>query len=80
MEQKKYNYKTTKAEYQQMVVQSKNKGELLYKVWKSETGKYLPYQEFLSLLATWIRTTKRHDTRSGIEKINTFLDKEFAQE
>jgi hypothetical protein len=41
----------------------------------NEVGKGIQYQVFLSQLATWLRTVKGVDTRTGVGKINEYLRK-----
>lgn len=78
MAQKEYTLKTTKEQYNKFKTDSRNAGQLLHFVYMNETDVNLPFPKFISLLATWMRRVHRTDTRTGVQKINKYLDSKFA--
>ena len=73
-----YQHKTSKKQLEQFKTESKHGGELLHKVFMNETGKGIPYQEFLSKLGHWLKVYQKTDTRTGVGKINEYLRQTLA--
>lgn len=78
MKKQEYVHKTSKVQYDRFKKESKHGGELLHKIFMNEVGKGIPYQDFLSKLATWMRLKHNVDTRTGVGKINDYLRVKFA--
>lgn len=75
---KDYVHKTTPEEFKQFKSESKHGGELLHKIFMNETGKGIPYPDFLSKLTVWLRRFHNTDTRTGVGKINDYLRQKLA--